>query len=730
MLLISLFSFTSLKEETEEDYILVSEEEQTTGLYEEIGDYYLINERYFYLVYGNKKINLGSLSCAKMFLYQDKVILITLADKELSFSIYNSNLELVKSEEIIRNGANSFNAVLEGDVIYIVGESGEENELTYTNDKLFKNDAFFMEFDLSKQKIKSFYYGGKTNEGFRDLVVFGNFYYIVGVKERFGEGDFGNGGQDKSILVTKINQSHKIESYQILDTEDDIRGFYNINNKLYLFTNSSYYVFNENLVLLKKVNLSFELLGLVKAKHNLICLFGRDNYLVMDFESGSLKELRHDLGLYSITKLNEFVLGYGDKKHRIDVVDLVNSKMRTTYSKDNSLMSLFGETKLIKETFNPYLDYQVYGDYDCNLDYETLGGINFSLKRVLTIDYECNLVDGGIYPSGYRVNFTGKGFLDGNQIITNYQLVDSGKHTLVLRGVKGEEKTINFEVSPKQIDFKDYQKRESDVFVNLGDNLNLKLSVELDSRLIIDNVIIDGKEYEVKYDKDKKLIFITMGKMNEVGQFEVFIERINYHDNENSYSIYLGERFLVGVKKPKLEISFNSFEDNKMVVDCIDSYLSARYFEVVLRNEANGIEETYKYPLSTSDIYFENLNSDASYTINYYLVNDYGGRELEHTLISSFNVYGGGQVYVGQIKVLSYEGTLNRFSLELDKDFLEKDLREIVVLDQVIYKNEKESFLKYILLFVLTFMGGLFIPVTIKMIKGKKKQEKCQEEGQ
>ena len=54
--------------------------------------------------------------------------------------------------------------------------------------------------------------------------------------------------------------------------------------------------------------------------------------------------------------------------------------------------------------------------------------------------------------------------------------------------------------------------------------------------------------------------------------------------------------------------------------------------------------------------------------------------------------------------------------IEFDEDFMTTDLKEVVINDEVIYINQKDSILKYILFLLLAFILGLIIPVGIKMV--------------
>ena len=721
IILLGLLCSPLIANSIENQYPLVYEEEQNEGIVDNKGDYYIINRSgNYYLENDSKKVDLGRVSQVKMFFYQDKVMVLELAQKELSLKVYSKLLVLEKDEVLIRDGAVYFDFKINGSKLLIYGESDETNDLTSENNKLNGRDAFIIDFDLEKSKANHHYYGGKTNESFIDLAYGDGCYYLVGRKSGFGEGDFGNGGSTNSLLITKIDQNYQIVNYKIIDTVALTKGIYFNQDRLFVILNDSYLVFSSDLKLNERVDLGFTVLVSKSSSSGLICLIGPKNYLVIDFSRGTSEIIDHPLDLESSRILSDYILGFGKGYYRIDVVNLGGSTILQSYNKEERVETLFSEANLISEEFTPLLDYQVYGNYDVLLKYETIGGINFEINSNLSIPYEVNLENGGIYPSGYRVIFTGKGYLDGNMILPNYQLNDSGPHTLVLKGIDSEA-TINFEVSQKQIEFSDPYTLDATTYVNLNENLTLKISLDIGEEYDVSGVVIDGTFYSASYDKAKKILFIPYKNMNEVGQFKITLEKILYHNKDREFSLSTKEEYIINVKKPRLEVKVQNFSDNKITIDCIDSFQCARYFLVTVKNEKNGVEESYKYPLSTSDIYLDGFNESSDYVVSYYLVSDYGGKNLESTLLSSMRVNGSGQLYLGQIKVLSYEGTLNRFSIELSDDFVNQELKDITILDQVIYTNERDSLLKYILLLVVVFMGGLFIPVTIKMIIGKKR---------
>ncbi len=723
LLLLALVSFIPIKlndiEINGDDYTLVSEEEQLSEIVDEVDDYCIIKEgNNFYLTNDDKRINLGEAISVAIYKYDKNIVLVINDNKELSLVYFD--LGLIKKEEhvLIRNGTISFNSRMSGDYLDIVGTSGEENEETYGIRNLFQNDAFFISFDLKNKTAVTSYYGGATNEGFTGIVRTSSGFFVVGVKDKLGEGDFGNGGDINNILLVKLSDTRRIEKYIILDSKEEVKGFFCDNDTIYLVLGSCYYLIDNNLNVTGCYSFSSPLLATISTNKIIFFLF-QNYYYVIDLETNIKTKIEHNFNLSSAKVLSEYIKGAGEKNYRLDLVILSNNIIKYKYNDDKKVDTLFGEIEVLEEHVSPFLDRQVFGTYNYKLEYETKGKINFNINTKYEVPFECNLVSGGVYPTGYHLSFTGKGYLDGNQILSNYQLLDQGDHTLVLKGVD-KEVEIKFSVSSKQIEFSDQLARSSDVIVNLGENINLKLNLRLDDSYIIDGVMVNGELISATYDKDKKLLFIPYGKANEVGQMEVVIDKIVYHDNSGSYNMVLYERFIVNVKKPKIELRISDFKEMSLVVDCVDLYKSARFFEVIKKDDRNGEEEVYKFPASSSDILIDNFSDGATYTVSYYLVNDYGGEYLERTLITTLNVEGKGQLNLGKIRVLSYEGSLNRFVIEFDDDFSSNELKEVLVNNQVIFKNERDSLLKYIFFIIIAFVFGLVVPVSIKMIIKKK----------
>ena len=55
-------------------------------------------------------------------------------------------------------------------------------------------------------------------------------------------------------------------------------------------------------------------------------------------------------------------------------------------------------------------------------------------------------MENGIYEPGYKVEFNGTGFLNGEEINNGFIVNDIGKYLLAIYGINNEKEVINFEI--------------------------------------------------------------------------------------------------------------------------------------------------------------------------------------------------------------------------------------------------------------------------------------------
>lgn len=701
------------------DYVIVSSSEPFYVV-DEIDCYSLLKEDQYYLSNGNKKILIGEYDKVNMFLINEKVIIIASYLDELYLISYDKNLVFLGSIELIRNGVESFYATISDDYLVVGGVSDERNELTSNNKRLGGKDAFLIILKKDDLTFKTFFYGGTSDEEI-NLITLSDYIYFVGKKSSMGEGDFGNGGKNESILLGKIDYEGKLISYKILDRKYDVRYFNKYKDEVYLVFKDGYLVLDSDFNIKSKKNVSEEILGVNLSKGGLFCLFSRDNLDIIDLNSGQEELITHNLALTEVNNKSSYISVKGVDFKKVDVIDINNSLVKDNYNEDKKIESLFGDAVFLEEEFSPPLNKQIYGDYEVLLSYETIGKIKFSHKVNYYVPLEVNIMNNGIYPLGYHLSFTGKAYLDGKQILNNYSIVDVGKHSLVLIGASDEENQYEFYINSNQIEFIENPNKIADIFASINEKITFKFKVDFSNEVEIDYVEVNEEKYEASFDKLNRIIYVPYKKMVEVGEMKVVIGNIYYHDEERSYSKLINEEYIIKVVKDNPLIKMNSFDGKTIIYDSFDSYNTLRFFRVTLVDK-RGEEKDFLYPLATSEVIIDDLEKEE-YLVKVSIVSDRGLQEFDSVELASLKISGKGNLYLGSIQVLSMDSSLNRFSIDFDSEFLNNDLKEIKVLDSTIFVSEKESLLKYIMALMVVFVIGLMIPLGVKgvIVKVKKK---------
>lgn len=719
-LLIMSLNFFSF--DKEEDYKFIYEEFEKEEIVQTIDDYSLILNERFYLKSSNNIIEIGKYEKAKMFLMDNDLIIIASSYGSLYKISVNYDLELKDEIVLIREGiTNDWNGYKEKEKIYLFGKSDERNENISNLPHLSNEDCFF--FIIENESFKENYYGGRLNEEFINGLNINEEYYICGFKNSLGEGDFGNGGKyEKNVFITKINQEFNVDKSVVLDESGDIIGIFEYKNIIYLVLENCFYCFNKSLDLVNKKVINYMAIVSKMSEEGILALFSENMVELINFNNNTSEIIDLDFKIEEAYLWDEsIVLKNGDYWKIADVICLEEYCCKENYNTGfEKLFSLFGACSLNDVSFSPYLDYQVYGEYNVSMNYNTIGGIDYTHLSIYNIEKEVNVVSGGIYPLGYRLRFTGKGYLDGKMIYNNYQLSTEGKHVLELIGANGEGEQISFEVNKNQIEFNDIEKRNGDVEVERGEKFSLKFNLKIDEKCRITKVIINGKEYtDLSYEEKKRILFVKCDPLMEVGIYTYNIERIYYSDEIKEYSKKIDEKVIVNVLKPRLKMNLvNISESLTFYIDSTDYYNTARYFKIVAYNQSE--EYVYNFPISNNEILLKNLKSDTDYKVDIYMVSDIYSNNLISTPIMNLRTSSiNGEIYLGRIKILKFEDSLERFCVEIDKEFSKKELEEITVNGSSVFVNNRTNLKEYIFFCISSFLIGVVL-ITVFSFRKKK----------
>lgn len=696
-------------EEIYEEKEVIKEIDNNVNLISEDGKYYLKNDE--------KIIQLKiDASLWDVVSFENNIFLITLSDGILSKTIYDSKLNLLEDNYLIRDGVEKYKIKIINDKLIIVGATNERNELTSEIKKLLGLDGFICLIDSYGTQIH--FYGGTTDEIITDCVYNNNEIYVCGYKSPFGEGDFGNGGKyENSVFVAKINSKYEVEKTIILDEDNNIKSFDFYDGSLYLATSSSIYSFDENLNPLYKNKYDDIIVGVIINEVGVMSIVFENKILIRDFLTNDYIEIIIE---GKVLEVNDVILiGSDDKKKIVDVILLYRCNMKSV-DEEMQLYSILGRCKSLEKNFSPRLDKQVYGEYELQYGYTTIGGIDGKISFKYVIEKEANVSDGGIYPIGFRLRFNGKGYLNGEKIIDNYQIQNQGEYVLELVGSNNEKYSITFYVSLSQIDFAENENRDSDMEVYSNEKVTIKFKVKFSENIVLNYVVINGgRIYDFYYDKTIETLFIPIGDIEGIGRYIYNIERVYYNISDKEYYKDINERYVINILEKDVEISVDKIDDKEIVFLCDDINGCSRWFKIVARN--NKEERSYNFPINTQNILINGLNSGDNYYFDIYLVSDTGGKNFSNTLLfSTYMIEVATSENFGKIVILNYENNLKKFAFEFDKEVLKTKIRSLKINDKIVFENKMIENKKYIFIISLGFLVSTLFTVLSTVYRKKK----------
>lgn len=698
----------------ENDYKVYEDDYIDLNIIKESSEYSLsFNNKYIFsngknsIVFENNDIKIDFCE------FQNKVLLLLLEEENLQFFIYDNELNLITSGDIIRRGTLEFDFFIHDGKLIIYGTVNNECDLTGENKKLGGNDTFICTYDGTNFNIK--FFGGTTDEWFKMGVSIDEYMYFYGYKNPLGEGDFGNGGRNsESLFLTKINANLEVIETKILDCGGIINSIYNYDNYIYLIGERNVFYINKATWEIEKDCFDEEIL-FTNMSDNILSLFLKNRVYIKDVSNYKYGFVSIDGEIININ--NGIVVLKDGKYKKVDIALLYNYRNKTNYiDEEASLYTLFGKCKQKENEFLPRLDKQVYGEYKCYQNYETVGGIEIEYISNYEIEKEANVKNGGIYPVGYRILFSGKGYLNGNKVLNNYQITSSGDYILELFSNIGESYEIKFKVSSLQIDFIE-KINKSDMEILLGEKASIKFKVNFTEDVDFECVQIDGENrYDIYYEENSKMIYIPLNEMLETGKHIYNIERVYYKINDTLYFLDINEKYSINVLQKNLDSSVSEIAKEKIVFLCNDINLCARYFKIIART--NNDEKVYSFPICSQNIVLENLSENRDYIVDVYLVSNNGGEnDVDTLLFSLFMMDVNNNINLGKISLLKYQNSLEKFSFEFDKDILKNELRNISINEKKVFENQMFEEKKYYLLLFITFSISFALTLVFKKAK-------------
>ena len=122
------------------------------------------------------------------------------------------------------------------------------------------------------------------------------------------------------------------------------------------------------------------------------------------------------------------------------------TKKLETYHKNTTYKDVyFNFKKLSKNETEDTEQFKIFGNYE-SIDVFKLDNVSLFFKRKDEVRLQVNVLENDIYEPGYKVEFNGTGFLNGEEINTGFIVNDIGKYLLAIYGINNEKEVINFEI--------------------------------------------------------------------------------------------------------------------------------------------------------------------------------------------------------------------------------------------------------------------------------------------
>ena len=368
------------------------------------------------------------------------------------------------------------------------------------------------------------------------------------------------------------------------------------------------------------------------------------------------------------------------------------------------IKTIFGEATYTQDLGDIVFDKTVYGTYLRKLKFINSFGTSFIIQRESLVRRQANISEGGIYPIGYNLLFTGRGYLNGSSIANNYSVSNKGDYTLKLVGANNEEYIINFKVDNEQISFLEEKVTEYNLLTNKGEIyfINLKYTSDIEE---IFSVTIDGEDNtNILVNKNDKTISVKMNSISVDGIYYHVINSINYKENEHIRQIKVEKIFVLNVLKDVMKLDINKVNDYEYKFNLEDEN-TARYF--LVSYIYNNQEYSYKYPLSTCKVYFDVVPEKENLEVSIAIYYDLGDKSYKRQELMNlvFNKIDANNIL--EIDVLKKEETLGEFVVKVTD---EEALELLKINDLILFQRvKKDYFLHYIIGIMLLLVTGFGI---------------------
>ena len=561
----------------------------------------------------------------------------------------------------------------------------------------YLRDGFIMNIDAKFNILNVDVYLGMGEEEFYQLKSIDGLLYCYGKKDYLSGYIYTNGGLDRSSFLLTLNEDKKfIQIYK-----EEISSFKIVDDKLVVCTLNEIYCYDSDYSLIISLILPFKSdFSYVLDNYSCLIISSNNGYLI-DLENGKII-YQFAIENYDFRSMSDYL--YLKKENKSFIFDLVNMSGFLTsvnvcfYNQVEELDGIYGKYKINNIVYNPYFDRLVYGNYDANYIYK-MDDLIIELEGRVIVEKETNVVEGGIYPIGYHLFFSGSGVLDGKMIYQNHEVNEIGDHELILNGID-DKYIIHFKVENNQVSFSDNINIEYDYYVSENNKIRLIFDNE-----DINKVKVNDKFYDIK--KDNELSFIeldvTRGDNGYLVQYAII-------DNKEVYLNYFFK--VLGIIEDAIGLDLEIIENKDNYNLCFNINEGAKYLRnIIVKVKKQGSEVELLFPLGDGIINLGSIDGPISYEVYLGLYN--GSNSFD--LIKLFN---GNSIdsYICEVNINSKSEYIDSFSIMINKG---KDDSWLEIGNYYIDLDNKNNNFSLI----ISSIVGIFASSFIVFIRFKKKMK-------
>lgn len=557
-------------------------------------------------------------------------------------------------------------------------------------------------------------FGGSKNDVIKSFDV-DDIVIIVGTREKQSGGDFGNAGtKDEVSFVAVLDECLNIKGYKIINDTFEKYDSQNL-EQIYIQLGNQIYQYDDELNCINKY--VFSTTNLLLSNHGIIYELKSDELVKLDTRTNlKTASVIEKIDVKKIINFNGNYFINGENNYYVDVLDCEEVIYDNIYN-PNSELNFDGFT--LKSKITPkiecglYFDPMISGSYPYTYTYEVSGFSDSTHEGMLRVLDEINVVDGRIYPIGYKLIFKGIARLNEEIIVNNHTLRNPGDYTLIIENVNKETKEIKFKVSTEQISFTEEEMISNNYYYN-GDNVFCSFDINLPKEIKIDQVVVDDQKHkDFSYKKDE-LVRLNVAFNNYAkGTHTKLINGFYYYLDDEYFYYPINEYYTFTIigKEINVELDLvikNELDDTITLEYTINDYDGLSRNLLIQKDNESSSNVTVA-PLGTTKINNLNKESFKELSINLIVNENHQNRYIKLCNIICEEVLD--EELICDTLLEKLDNGKMKLTIKLNKA-VSQNVDMIKVNDNVKYVkeavNSKESLIVAAIAFVLSF-GASFV---------------------